>query len=101
MLIRNFINEFVLLFTAIKDGFMYIFVGLPSSFVALFKKKEKTKDLAESKDINDSVSAGMYGDSFLLMQEKDLKGIISDWIEKTYGNLPWVKEARAKKEAFN
>ena len=99
MFVRNFINEFVLLFTAIKDGFMYIFVGLPSSFVDSIKNKDKKKDLKVNQDINDAVSSGTYAENLSNNVEKDLKGIIGDWIEKTYNNLPWVKEAREKREA--
>ena len=45
MVIKNFINEFVLLGTAIKDGILFIFVTLPSMFFSLFKKKESKKAL--------------------------------------------------------
>ena len=99
MIVKNFINEFVLLFTAIKDGITFIFVGLPSRFVALITHKEQNKELKINQDINDAVKSGRYAENLTENSEKDLKGIVGDWIEKTYYNLPWVKEAREKKEA--
>jgi len=101
MTAKNFVNEFVLLFTAIKDGLVFIFVGLPSRFFAMFKKSDKTKakEKIEGENINDAVSSGMYGETLGSSQEKDLIGVVSDWIEKTYNNLPWVKSAREKMEA--
>ena len=99
MVIRNFINEFVLLFTAIKDGIVFIFYGFPLKIVDLIKNKGKTKKDAVDQNISDAVTAGIYGDETGTSGEKDLKGIVSEWIEKTYNNLPWVKEAREKKEA--
>ena len=99
MLIRNFINEFVLLFTAIKDGIVYIFVGLPSSFIDLFKKKDKKKELELAQNINEAVSSGRYAENLVGRTDKDLKGVVAEWLENTYNNLPWVKSAREKREA--
>ena len=99
MLIRNFINEFVLLFTAIKDGIVFIFVTLPSMFFGLFKSKPKKKEIVSNQQINDAVTSGEYVSDLALSQEKDLKGVVGEWFENTYNNLPWVKKAREKREA--
>ncbi len=99
MIIRNFINEFVLLFTAIKDGLVFLFVGLPTSIVGLFKHKPNKKEVIINQNINDAVSSGRYAENLSMNQDKDLIGIVSDWMKKTYDNLPWVKSAREKMEA--
>lgn len=99
MIIRNFINEFVLLFTAIKDGILFIFVDMPSGLFSRVKNGGKAKEVKVNQDINDAITSGRYAENLSASQEKDLKGIVADWIEKTYGNLPWVKQAREKREA--
>ena len=91
---KSFINEFVLLFTAIKDGFVFLFVGLPSKFFGGKKNKPVINE-----NIKDAVTSGTYAENLSASQEKDLIGIVSEWLEKTYNNLPWVKSAREKMEA--
>ena len=102
MAFRGLINEFVLLFTAIKDGFIYVFLTMPSSFLNLFKPKPKVAATPEQvQSVKDAVASGSYAADLLQYpaQDKDLVGIISEWISDTYYNLPWVKSAREKKEA--
>ena len=99
MLVKNFINEFVLLFTAIKDGLVVMFITIPSKFFGLFKKKEKKVEVPSDTNVNNAVSSGEFYGTNPLTQDKDLKGVVSEWIDKTYSNLPWVKAAREKREA--
>ena len=82
MAIRQLINEFVLLFTAIKDGIMYVFLTLPSNFLNIFKPKPKvvaSKGPVKTTSVADAVSLGAYGEDQLSFpaQDKDLVGIIS------------------------
>ena len=39
MAIRQFINEFLILFTAIKDGIVFVFVSAPSSIFNALKNQ--------------------------------------------------------------
>ena len=99
MIIRNFINEFILLFTAIKDGFVYLFYEMPSNLFNGAKNREKAKQTIVNQNIAEAVSTGMYAQNLSNYDEKDLKGIISEKIESFYNNLPWVKKAREEREA--
>ena len=103
MAIRQFLNEFVLLFTAIKDGFLFIFVTIPTSIFSSAKKKfDKSQiELKEDENIAEAVAAGTYAESLLALpnQNEDLSGKISKWVVNKYQNLPSVKEAKAKREA--
>lgn len=100
MAIRDFVNEFVLLFTAIKDGFIFLFLTMPSNLFNAIKNRNKKQDNLVAQNISDAVSSGRYAENVgNALEEKDLKGIISEWIEKQYNELPWVKQAREKREA--
>ena len=81
MIIRNFINEFILLFTAIKDGFVYLFYEMPSNLFNGAKNREKAKQTIVNQNIAEAVSTGMYAQNLSNYDEKDLKGIISEKIE--------------------
>ena len=99
MIIRNFINEFILLFTAIKDGLVYIFYEMPSNLFGGIKNKEKNKQTLVNQNVSEAVASGMYAQNLSEFDDKDLKGIIGNQIQKFYDNLPWVKKAREAKEA--
>ena len=99
MIIRNFINEFILLFTAIKDGLVYIFYEMPSNLFGGIKNKEKNKQTIVNQNVSEAVASGMYAQNLSEFDDKDLKGIIGNQIQKFYDNLPWVKKAREAKEA--
>ena len=102
-LFHNLINEFVVLFNAFLAGIKYIFVGLPMSFVGLFKKKEKVIEEEQQILKENNVSALLNSDaSFELQlqsknQSRDLVQIVSGYIEKKYNEIPSVKR---KKEAY-
>ena len=99
MIVKDFINEFVLLFTAIKDGFVYIFSTLPSNLLHGAKNKTKAQEMIVNQNIAEAVSSGTYIQDAGSLVQKDLKGKMADSIQNAYDNLPWVKKAREEKEA--
>ena len=96
MVIRNFINEFVLFFTAIKNGIIYLFTTMPVDLFNLLKIKPASE---EKIDISEAVNSGSYAGDLLLSKEqnKDLIDIVSEKIIGLYESIPYVKK---KKEAF-
>ena len=99
MVIKDFINEFIMLFTAIKDGAVYLFYELPAGLLGGAKAKEKAKEVVINQNIADAVASGTYAQNLGANMDKDLKGIMSEKIQSIYDNLPWVKKAREEREA--
>ncbi len=99
MAFKTFINEFVLLFHAFIDGFLYVFVTMPTSIFTTKKDKEKRKQKITDQDIAQAVANGTYLDIDSTIEDKDLKGQLADKMQEFYDNLPWVKKAREEQEA--
>ena len=98
MVIRNFINEFVLFFTAIKNGLVYIFTVMPFDLFELLKIKPADQ---EKVDISEAVNNGSYAGDMLLSKEqnKDLIDVVSDKMRDLYYKIPYIKEKQQKFEA--
>ena len=99
MVIKGFVNEFVNLFTAIKDGLVYVFLTVPSS---IFRPKSYLKNKpTKVQTVHEAVASGSYAEELLKApaQDKDLIGKISEWITNKYESIPSVKAAKEKREA--
>ena len=96
MLIKNFINEFVLLFTAIKDGIVFLFVTLPSTLFSMLKKKPSKKEIAKEKITGDYHKIDTsYGNLLSVLKgtkvlkfDKEISGSV---LAATYGNDSFIQ----------
>ena len=100
MAIRNMLNEFVLLFNAIKNGFIYIFVTLPITIKDVLVIKPGNVNLPQQ-DLAEAVTRGEYASESYLGkdQNKDLIQIVSEKIQNIYESIPFVKKKKEEYEA--
>ncbi len=100
MAIRNMLNEFVLLFNAIKNGFIYIFVTLPITIKDVLVIKPGNVNLPQQ-DLAEAVTRGEYASESYLGkdQNKDLIQIVSEKIQNIYESIPYVKKKKEEYEA--
>ena len=100
MVLRSILNEFVLLFNAIKNGFVYIFLTLPVQIKGILNIKPAEVNLPQQ-NIAEAVSRGEYASETFLGkdQNKDLIQTVSDWIRNAYESIPYVKKKKEEYEA--
>lgn len=98
MVLRNILNEFVLLFNAIKNGIIYVFVTLPVILKDILTIKPDDMNLPQG-NIAEAVSRGEYASDKVLGKEQneDLIQTVSNWMRTQYEKIPYVKK---KKEEF-
>ena len=98
MVLRSILNEFVLFFNAIKDGFLFIFLTLPSNLRRILTIKQP-EVVTTQQDVAEAVSRGEYASEMMLGkdQNKDLIQSVSEKIKEIYEQIPYVKK---KKEEF-
>lgn len=100
MVLRSILNEFVLLFNAIKNGFVYIFLTLPVQIKGILTIKPAEVNLPQQ-NIAEAVSRGEYASETFLGkdQNKDLIQRVSDWMRNVYESIPYVKKKKEEYEA--
>ena len=100
MVLRSILNEFVLLFNAIKNGFVYIFLTLPVQIKGVLTIKPAEVNLPQQ-NIAEAVSRGEYASETFLGkdQNKDLIQRVSDWMRNVYESIPYVKKKKEEYEA--
>ncbi len=100
MVLRNILNEFVMLFNAIKNGFIYVFLTLPVQIKNILVIKPSDSGTPQE-NIAEAVTRGEYASDKILGKEqnKDLIQTFSEWLTEKYESIPYVKKKKEEYES--